>query len=130
MVKRMDGQKRTGIKTAISVVLIALLSAGCGSLSRTLPMLQAASYSQDRAGQSAMQSSDYYCPTCQAEPLIEYVDLEVAECIKQIKKMPYQPGCSGGSCGDYPVSVRAEGVGSQCKSQPTVEGVQVVKGQQ
>ena len=125
MENRVD-QKTVGMP-AIASALLLMVFATTGCTLTPSPSLQVDGLADNGVNQQSSAipvMQGYLCPTCQVEPMVEYIDVDVPECIKSVAVMQYQPGCAGG-CNNFPVMVRTAGVDPSCGNHPAVEKAQV-----
>ena len=88
---------------------VAIMSSACTPLGTQQSLLHTSSSSELVA---VDQSMLHKCDGCMVEPLIEYVDVEVPECVQPIEMVIHQPTCE--VCGKFSVSVRSYAGPGRC----------------
>jgi len=88
---------------------VAIISSACTPLGTQQPLLHTSSSSELVA---VDQSMLHKCDGCMVEPLIEYVDVVVPECLQPVALVTHRPVCQ--VCDGYSVSVRSQSGPGKC----------------
>ena len=98
----------TGRETlSLRMAKVLAITAGVFSITACVP--QGATKPFLSQGSAAVQSS---CETCLVQPTVEYVDVEVPECVQSVETVLHQPACK--VCKQFSVSVRQHAGPGNC----------------
>jgi hypothetical protein len=102
------------VRNGLALFVATLLMSGCTHLNMNGPLLGSASKDSSAIATERVppQMVQPICEGCLVDPVVEYVDVVVPECLQPVALVTHRPVCQ--VCDGYSVSVRSQSGPGKC----------------